>query len=258
MARPLKELVTSSPVEMEAALGAVASHAPFLQHGANPSADTTGAEVIWDVGGAYTHPADTGTLLQVSSSDTQDHGDTANDTGAITVEIFGLDTDLVEQNETVLLDGDAQVASASKYRRLFRAIVRSAGSAGANVGDVYVGIGTATGGIPPTIYAKILAGENETQMAVYTVPLAKRAVVKSVNIHPDDARSMLARFLVRPLTEVFQPKWTGGASVTTRHDFNPPLVLEAGTDIELRAKGDTASAHAVFGGFDLLIVPDQT
>ena len=258
MPRPLKDIVTSSPIGTEAALGAVAGHTAFLQTGANPSTDTTGAEVIWDAGGAYVHPDDTGTLLQVSSSDTQDHGDTANDTGAITVEIFGLDTDLGEQNEVVLLDGDQQVASASKYRRLFRAIVRSAGSNGANVGDLYIGIGTATSGIPPTIFGKILAGENETHMAVYTVPAAKRAVLNSVNVHPDDARSMLAKLMVRPTGEVFSARWTGAASVTERAVFDPPMVFEAGTDLEIRAKGDTVAAHATYGGFDILLVPDQT
>ena len=60
--------------------------------------------------------------------------------------------------------------------------VLTAGSGGANAGKVYAGTGTITSGVPANKYAVIAIGENQTLMALWTVPAGYTAYIHQLNV----------------------------------------------------------------------------
>ena len=65
-------------------------------------------------------------------------GGAGGDTGALTIEIFGLDANYNPISEVVILDGLTFVTTTKSYLRIFRGIIRSAGSTGWNIGIITV------------------------------------------------------------------------------------------------------------------------
>lgn len=224
---------------------------PLLKFGFNSAISTT-EETVWDQGGSYGYIT-TATTLKVSSSNAND--DVAG-TGARTVQIYGLDEDYNEVNETIDLDGQTAVTTTETYIRVFRAIVRSAGSGGEAAGDIYVGDGVVTAGVPATKYLKVVAGEGQTQMALWTVPAGYTLYLYNASIGTGATagnRYLESRLVVRPFDEVFQTKgvFTTHNSMY-KHVFDAPLAVTEKSDIEWRAKTSsgtdavTATFHGIY------------
>lgn len=155
-----------------AAVGHVQGATVGHKFGFSGAAGTT-KETIWDQGGLYSYLS-AATILKLSSSDAND---TAAGTGARTVHIYGLDGNYDEIDEVLPLNGQTAVNTAESYLRVYRMIVETAGSTGENEGDIYLGNGTVTAGVPADKYAKVLIGNNQTLMALYTVPRGKTLLI---------------------------------------------------------------------------------
>jgi hypothetical protein len=202
-------------------------------------------EEIWDGNAAYAYQTAAQSMEVVSSS----ANDATGGTGARTVQVFGLDSDYVLQNATVGLNGVTAVALPSTWIRVFRAIVRSAGSGAANAGDIDVQV--ASGG---AIQATILTGNNQTLMALYTVPANTTAYLLQWYFTGDGNATIDAKLLVRPDGEVFQIKevaTTVGAPF--RYPFMAIIELPAKADIKIEAKSSVANTE-VEAGFDIVLV----
>ena len=97
-------------------------------------------------------------------------------TGALTLAVFGMDMYFRPQTEIVTLNGQTQVLTANRYRRIMAAEVVTAGSGKTNAGDLYVyfadhvtistGVPTAFTGVP----IKILAGNSIGWSGLWTLP----------------------------------------------------------------------------------------
>jgi hypothetical protein len=136
--------------------------------GRTPDIDAADAnEEIWDATGAYTGFLAAATAMTISSSSA---ADTAAGTGARTVTVIGLDTNWRQISQTVTLNGQTGVAIPTSLIRVFRAYVLTAGTGEVNAGDIWIGSGTITTGVPANKYAGILTGLGQTLMAVYSVP----------------------------------------------------------------------------------------
>lgn len=197
---------------------------PVFKFGFNGEVGTD-EETIWDQGGIYAYPS-AAAAMSVSSSDNSDTSQ---------VVVYGLNASYNEISETVTLTGQTAVTTTNEYLRLYRAKVISDEPAG----DIYVGSGTVTTGVPANKYAKIRAGENQTLMAVYTVPAGYDAYIHQGTISSGTSQSnkfATARLKVRPFDEVFQTK-----AIVTLHnafvdfDFGTPLRVEEKSDVEARA-----------------------
>lgn len=197
---------------------------PLFKFGFNAVVGTD-EETIWDQGGIYTYPP-SASIMKVSSSD---DGDTS------TVVIAGLDADYNEISETVTITGQTAVNTTNSFLRVFRARV----TADEPSGDIYVGTGTVTTGVPANKYAKITAGENGTLMAVWTVPANYTAYLYQGTISSGTTAAnkfATARLKVKPFGEVMQTK-----AVVTLHntfvdfDFGVPVAVPEKSDIEARA-----------------------
>jgi hypothetical protein len=116
------------PFTYEIARGNIREATQINKFGYNGAVGAT-EEPVWDGSAAYTWQTSAQALEIISSSDEDASGGVGGDTGAQTVQIYGLDANYAEQNETVTLKGQTAVDLANTYLRVSRMIVRSAGSA---------------------------------------------------------------------------------------------------------------------------------
>ncbi len=237
----------AQPLEFRAAQGADGLDSEF-KFGFN--ADIGGTEeTLWDEGGLYTYPSAAG-QWNVSSSRVED---VSTGTGARTVEIFGLNAGYVLTNETVTMDGQNGVTLTNSYIRVFRGITRTAGASEFNGGDIYVGTGAITLGVPVTKYLKISAEQNQTLMALWTVPANTWFYLTDflASTFGQANQSLEFRLLARPENEVFQVKHRFllfRSPVEWRHAV--PRRFAPKTDLEVRAKasGGSIDGSASFQG----------
>ena len=184
------------PFDLQVARGQITGHKSLFKFGNN--SDINGSlETIWSHGGLYVYPT-SAIQMKVSSSSADD---AALGTGARTVSVQGLDQDYNEVAETVTLTGQTAVLTTTTFIRVFRAFVITAGSGGTAAGTIYVGTGTVTSGVPATVYAEIALGENQTTMAVWTVPAGYTFYVYRGTFSAasnNAAQYILGKFMVRP------------------------------------------------------------
>jgi hypothetical protein len=231
------------------ALGEVKGHASVFKFGHNANATTTLSE-IWE-GGAYPWPT-SAAQLTVSSSSAED---ASGGTGVYQVYIEGLDDDYLEISETITIAGQTPVTMVNSYYRVFRMwVTGTPGSNGTNVGDIYIGTGTVTAGVPATYYAKISADEGQTQMLVYTVPAGKSAVIMYAQVSPDSSKGLQVSLFLRLVGE---PWRIGGHAhaynFPATEDLTLPIVAPAKTDIAIKAALDVGTAQ-VAGHMGILLV----
>jgi len=195
------------------------------------------------------------TTADIDSVSSSSASDTTN------LEIQGLDANWEVVTQTVTLTGQTRVALTTDLIRVFR--MKNAGS------DAYVGNifcykdGDLTTGIPDTeadIRAIIQIGNEQTLMALYTIPLGKTGFLCKWYASSSKKKDQLSdvKLLFRPSGGVFQLKHVSsiaatGASAIQHEYFVPESGLDAKTDIALRA--DTSKNDgSLSGGFDLILV----
>lgn len=146
-------------------------HRAVSRYAYNPS--VTGTETIWSRGGLYAFPS-AASIMTVSSSNA---ADSTGGTGARSILVQGLNSSFEEIGEIIALNGQSPVSTINSYYRIQQIMVLTAGSAGANVGNISIGTGAVVGGVPANVYGYIVVGDNISQSSVYTVPAGWDAVV---------------------------------------------------------------------------------
>jgi hypothetical protein len=250
------------PFYLQVAREQIFNHKSIFKFGNNTSVGNT-LETVWAEGGLYSYLT-SASVLKVSSSST---ADTSAGTGARTVQLFGLDTNYDEINETVTLNGQTAVNTTKEYLRINRMVVRSAGTGGANAGVIYAGTGTVTTGVPANVYASVngITGANQSLMALWTVPAGYTAYILQYDISngttsntPAVCKMVLA---IRPYGEVFQSKDV--KSLTTgmhvEETFSIPLKVEEKSDIEVRAISSSGSvSFDISAAFEIIYIKNET
>jgi hypothetical protein len=251
----------TEPFELQVARGQIMGHYPLFKFGNNAIVGDS-LETIWAEGGLYSYLT-AATVLKVSSSSTND---TSAGTGARTVQLYGLDADYNEINELVTLNGQTAVNTTQSFLRIYRMVVRSAGSGGANAGVIYAGTGTVTTGVPANVYASVngVEGANQSLMALWTVPAGYTAYLLQYGVSngttsntPAVCKLILA---VRPYGEVFQSKDV--KSLTTgmhvEETFALPLKIEEKSDIEVRAISSSAAVtFDISSAFEIIYIKND-
>ncbi len=217
--------------------------------GSNPACSTSW-ETVWDQGGLY--PWDTGwsagsAVMSVSSTSLED---ASTGLGAKTIQLQGLSSDMLLQYEMITMNGATPVASTSKYKRLFRMKVVTAGTKCGNVGTIDVKTATSTGvtvghlaAASTTSYMEF----NQTQMALYTIPAGKIGYLTQINasLSQINRNASDVGIWMRESGCVFRNvfyKGVGAESPLT-FEYPTPLKLPALTDIEVRAATDQNTAN---------------
>jgi hypothetical protein len=237
------------PFELQVSRGHIEGHKALFKFGSN--GDINGSlETVWSHGGLYVYPA-AAIQMKVSSSSADD---TALGTGARTVFVYGLDANYNEITETITLDGQTAVLTTQSFLRVSRAYVLTAGSGNTAAGDIYVGTGVVTAGVPATVYAVISLGENQTTMAVWTVP-AKHAFYMHRSFFSaasnNSSHYILGKFMIRSQGGVLRNAADiAVTSAAVNYDFETPLALPEKTDIECRAIALSGSGFYVTAAFE--------
>ena len=223
------------PFHLHVSREQVAFHKALYKFGYNPDINGT-EETIWSQGGIYSYPV-SAAQLYVSSSST---ADTNGGTGANSVKIIGLDADYNEVEEDITLTGQTQKITQTSWLRVYRMYITLAGSGGAAAGSIYLANTGATAGVPTgTVYASILLGAGQTEMAVYTVPAGYTLYLDDINFTSaiSQANSYCqVRFLQRDFgTNVFREQTRVVLQSNTYiFKFEYPLRIPEKTDIEVR------------------------
>ena len=248
---------TSEPFELQVSRGHIAWHETNYKFGFNPDIDNS-LETIWAQGGLYTYLSAASTLY-ISSSSTDDD---AAGTGARTATVSGLDANYDEVSVTVELDGQngVQLGSASNWIRVNRIKVNTAGTGGKNAGVLYVGTESSpSAGVPTNKYATVAIGDNQTLMALWTVPRGYTAYVSQIDISMNTEvanKFGTVSFLARPFGGVFnvQDKFVLSQDIINQ-EFTYPLKYEEKTDLEVRAIASSSNADlAVSAGIDIIYI----
>ena len=253
---------------LEVAKGNVAGHSIVNKFGANPDV-ATGPEDVWTHSGLY---AASGGYLTVATTVKAVAVGGSEDTlttgiGAWTVRIYGLDETWAEANEAVNMAGTTGSApTTTTFIRVFRVVVETAGTHGTNYREIDI-VDNATGLIvlADVFTSATFAGDGQTQMAVYTVPLAKTAYFLKgyVAVAGTDKTAEIAQFQwkARP-NSIANGAWAtkGEMSCITlgnnwwQYEYGAPAgQIPEKTDIRIECVA-TSKALSVVAGFDLLLV----
>lgn len=230
---------TSEPFELQIARGQIAYHTSLFKYGYNPLIINVN-ETIWDAGGLYSYPSSAVAMTATSASGATDSG--------VTGVIIGLDSDYNEVSEAFTLNGSGTYTTTQTFLRVYRAYITGATSP---VGNIVI----ANGG---TTYAQITAGENQTLMAVYTVPAGHTMfVTQGIATHGTDTSGayLTVRFMVRNQGEVFRTATKVdiiGSEIL--FPFNIPLKIPEKSDVEVRAICSKNQNNAVSATFEAILV----
>ena len=233
--------------------GHTKGHRTLYKFGYNP--DVNGdEETVWSQGGDFPYPTSAVTMFVSSTSANDANGGT----GANSILLQGLDENYDEIEETVLLNGQTQVATQNSYLRVYRAFVTLAGTGGTSGGIIYVGSSGATGGVPnTTIYANLHLG-NQTQIAAYTVPAGYTLYLDDINFTAALSlanKTATCSFVSRTFgSNVFRTRFINvlqSNQLITKFEYPQPFTEK--TDLECRVSTNTTN-NAIGASFQGVLV----
>jgi len=204
------------------------------------SDDIQNLSTIWDGSNIYTYSSAAGTVTVES-----DAGGSGDD-GAV-IEVQGLDANYNVVVQDITISGSTGTGSTDLIR-VFRARVKTP-AAGETTNDGNIDID-----IDGNLRAKILEGNGQTLMAVYTVPAGKTAYLLTLSLSIDKSQDAIYKLMARPFDDgAFNLKGQFGTFASpVDHHYPVPLKFEEKTDIEVRADaGNNCGGGAVF---DLILV----
>ena len=235
-------------------MGEMKGYSFIDKYGENPDIDTgTVPEDIWDFGGKYIYD-DVGTapILSLVSDDPAD---------TMEIEVQGLDIDGYMRTQTIALQGTTRVALTTPLWRVFRM---------ANVGDVnisgtvYCYTGTGASPISTEIRSIIDNGNNQTLMALYTVPRGYVGFLYRGELgasRTQTAGAVQCAYYSRRFGKVFRVKKRVDISVSGTSVYidkrTAPDIIPALTDVKLSIENVSANNTGVFGTFDILLVEES-
>jgi hypothetical protein len=256
--------VTNAEDGLAIAKGDVTGTTFIHKFGEAPDFDTGDNEVtIWD--GADDTDVDQmnyvySTSADIDSISSSDGGDTQN------IEIQGLDSDYNLVTQTITLTGQTRKALTTDLIRVFRMVNRNSTN---NAGHIYCYVNTTLSSGAPVDTTKIRAiiqpGNNQTLMAVYTIPNNKTGYLRDWYASSSGASrdtNYIIKLVARPTGEVFQVKHksaiSDSASSYIQHVYVEPEKFVEKTDIELRCQITAAAitGGAVSAGFDIVLIDD--
>ena len=236
---------------LEIAKGKIRGHSSISKFGENPDVDAIEDLIVQ--GGTYTFSS----TADIDSLSSSDNSDTQN----ITIE--GLDANFNVISQTKALTGQTPILLDTPLIRADRMFNANSTNF---AGDVYIYINGATvvTGVPTIateIRNKIVAGDNQTLMAIYTIPAGKTGYLFNYGVSLSKltpATALTCSIRVRPFEGVFLVKDRGAAATTGatsyRREFKVPLKLLEKTDLKIVIDTVSAANTGVAGYFDIILV----
>jgi hypothetical protein len=226
---------------------------------------------IWEGGGLYTW-SDTSDIDSVSSSDVDDIGQCIKVTGILDPEDTNGQTvgyAILNGQNTVSIysNPDGLTGDVLSFWRVYR-MENEADDGGDLEGMVYCFVnGATTGGVPDDpalIRAIINNGNNQTLMAIYTIPPGHVGSLFRDEVGMSRAQTtgnIQAAYYSRRYGKVFKIKKrvdvvnTGSSLYQDYRSF--PDIIPALTDIRISAENVTANNSGAFATFDILLADER-
>jgi len=233
------------PFELQVVRNQIENHKTVFKFGFNPDVDSA-EETVWDVGGIYAYPSSA-----VAMTVTTDAGTPANDNG-VKVIVFGLDEDYNEVNDEVTLAGAGTATTTQTFFRVFRAYVSGSQAPTGN-------LNITNGG---TTYARITLNENQTLMAMWTVPAGYTGFLDHVNIATGTTNAnqyVTAQIVQRTQGGVFRVMMKQTLSSGGVADFllRYPIEISEKTDLEVRAES-SGSNNLISANFSIVYIKNES
>lgn len=204
---------------------------------------------LWDIGELYEY-LDTAQKVQVASSS---NTDAIDGDGAREIAIYGLDENGIGYGEIVSLNGQTPVETEGSFIRVFRMEVLSVGINQSADGNIQCGLPPFTGGEAATVLAQITGSNNQTLMAIFTIPADKVGFIHEYYSNSGKSGEVVIDSVSRVNGSVFQLDrriLLFESSFNYQNEipfFFPPL-----TDIEIRAQSNVGCP--VSAGFDIVLI----
>jgi hypothetical protein len=240
---------------LQVARGQIRNHHIVHIFGYNPDVDSNTEETVWTAGGLYSHVASP-VIMTVSSSSASD---TSAGVGARTVYILGINSTGGEVSEIVTLNGQTAVNTTHTYTEIQSCQVMSVGSTGHNVGNISIGTGTISSGVPANIYGHILATENKSLIGHYTVPSGYTGYLISGSMSSGTESGnayVTGRLKVRTNGITYTSAIVTFNNGQTRFDFTYPVAISADSCIQATAE-TTANNEQISCYFQLLLIKNE-
>lgn len=177
-------------------------------------------------------------------------------TGASVIHILGLDASFLRQEEFVVLNGASNVATANTYTRQERARVFATASTDA------AGTITSTAQTDGTVTLQVVNGNNQTLMAVYTIPANQTGYLLDWWARLSKKVSALGDLSLKGgrlggIQYVVQKGTVSSlGSSAIHHNFSLAPPIPGGTSLVLYSGSDSTDA-GFSGGFSILLVEDE-
>lgn len=228
------------PYFIQVSRGLVDGHKRLFKFGHNPEIQDI-SETIWDAGGVYVYPSSAVAMTVTSGAGATDNG--------VAITVQGLDSNYNEVSEEVTLASTGTATTTQTFLRVYRAFVSGSQAITANTT-------IANGG---TTYAQINNGENQTLMALWTVPAGYTAYLLDTKITAfTEQNNKVATINVNARREngVFRTadKFDVFAAAITQN-YKCPIPFPEKTDIEVRAVATSSNADLrVAAGLDIIYI----
>lgn len=241
--------LTSSDISRDGVIGRANDF--IHKFGSNPdvsnSVSRIAPETVWDGSTEYVFPPDSGTGIQIKSSETVDNQEFV---------VQGLDENFVEQNWTGNLNGQTEVNIDGTWSRVFRAF---------NNDTTYISgdINIHASGDDSTSYAQVLVGNEQTMMAIYTIPANTTGYLTEYHMsasNPGSSSSIdyTVQIKTREYGKIFRVQEV--TSVGTTHNVEQilpfPNFLKPKTDIIICAVDSNGGGGTLNADFDIALVRD--
>ena len=224
--------------------------ATIHKFGSNPDVDQnvsiTSPETIWDGSNQYEFPDDAGESIRMVSSDNADNQD---------IVIEGLDENFEVQIWQGALSGITEVTIPYTWTRVYRAFNNGSSDL---VGDLSI----YKSGDTSKEYAKILDGNNQTLMSVYTIPSdCKGYLIKyqCTAYNPQSASEIgyTLHMCIRQFGKVFRTQsiTSVGTSHAISQEFPFPLEIPPKSDILFNVVSSNGNNGAINADFDIALLP---
>ena len=240
-------------------MGLLSGYSTIDKFGLNSLITTaTDPEDVWEGGGVYPF-SNTADIVSLSSSDVDDDQD---------IMIIGLDADGNEKIQTITLNGQTRVALDTALLRVYR----MSNESDTNLeGTVYCYSGTAnTAGVPSGASvekARITNGNNQTLMAIYTIPKGKvgfllrgevgleftGAIGSGVNFARIAYKSRRSGKVFK-IKKVISLLTYGDSNYVDKRSF--PDIIPSLTDIKINVM-EVSDDMGVWSTFDIMLVDEK-
>jgi hypothetical protein len=232
--------VGSYPYFLQVSRGLIDGHKRVFKFGYNGDIDNS-TEDIWDGGGTYTYQSSAIAMTVTSDAGATDNG--------VQVTVQGLDASYNEVSETVTLAGSGSATTTQTYLRVYRAFVAGSQEPTDNI-DIDNG---------GTTYARIQDGENQTLMALWTVPAGYTAYLLQTDVTAfteQNNKFATVHIQTRELNGVFRTQDKFAIVEATQHQqYQVPLPIPEKTDIRVRAIGSSSNADIeISAGLDIIYI----